>query len=253
MLHLLLPLLAAIALPPKPSRYVTDVPHVLGAARADALNAKLAQFERDTSNQLLVYVDRDLPPDTTLEEMGAEAIRQWGVGQKGKDNGAILFVFTGARKMRIEVGYGLESTLTDAKARRITSTVIKPLMQRGDTAGAIEAGADAMLATLRGADFKGTGATRAALRHGVPSGVIIGLGVVLFVMLIVIIQRRRRGPGWAASPAASGSEDRSWASSDSSSGSSSSPSSDSSSTSSSSDSFSGGGGDGGGGGASDSW
>src|SRR5262249_49016176 len=144
MLHILL-FLVAFALPPKPSRYVTDNAGVLGDARANALNHKLAQFERDTSDQVLVYVDRDLPPDTTIQEMGAEAIRKGGGGKKGRDNGAILFVFTGPKKMRIEVGYGLESTLTDAKSKRIPSTVMKPLMQRGDTAGGIEAGADAML------------------------------------------------------------------------------------------------------------
>ena len=168
MLHLLL-FLAAVALPPKPARYVTDNAGVLGDARANALNEKLAQFERDTSDQVLVYVDRDLPPDTTIEEMGAEAIRKWGVGQKGKDNGAILFVFTGEKKMRIETGYGLESTLTDAKSKRITNTVMKPLMQRGDLAGGIEAGADAMLTVIRGAGVhrhrNNTGAKRPGAHH----------------------------------------------------------------------------------------
>src|SRR5262249_55428016 len=152
---------------------------------------------------------------------------------------------TDAKKMRIEVGYGLESTLTDAKAKRITSTVMKPLMQRGDLAGGVEAGADAMLDVIRGADFKGTGTTggQAAVQK-IPCGLIMGLGVVLFVLLIVVIQRRQRrlgglsrggGTGWAPSGGDS------WSSS-----------SDSSSSGSDS-SFSGGGGDGGGGGSSDSW
>src|SRR5436309_2395428 len=165
--------LLATALPPKPSRYVTDNAGVLGAARAGTLNEKLAHFERDTSNQVLVYIDRDLPADTTIEEMGAAAIRSWGVGQKGKDNGAILFVFTNPKKMRIEVGYGLEPTLTDAKSRQITSTVIKPLFRRGDLAGGVEARVDAMLATIGGADFRGTGSTRAqgaAAVHALPGG-----------------------------------------------------------------------------------
>jgi uncharacterized protein len=242
--------LVAFALPAKPARYVTDNAGVLGQARADALNEKLAQFERDTSNQVLVYVDRNLPPDTTIEEMGAEAIRKWGVGQKGKDNGAILFVFTGARKMRIEVGYGLESTLTDAKSKRITSTVIKPLMQRGDMAGGVEAGVDAMLAAIRGADFKGRGTTRAqrAPAHAVPfAGLLAVLGgvVVLAVVIIVIVwSRRGRGgtsAGWSTFDGSSSSSSSSWSSSPS------------DSSSSSGSDFSGGGGDGGGGGASDSW
>ena len=251
MLHSLLFLLA-IVLPPKPSRYVTDVPNVLGTQRAEALNAKLAQFERDTSNQVLIYVDRNLPPDTTLEEMGSQAIREWGGGGKGKDNGAILFLFTGARKMRIEVGYGLESTLTDAKAKRITSTVIKPLIQKGDTAGAIEAGAEAMLAAIRGSEFQGTGTTHAQASplRNLP-WLVLGIGLVgVFVaLLIVLIRRSRRGgSGWVSGSTPADS----WSSSSDSCSWSSSSSSDSSSSS-SSDSFSGGGGDGGGGGASDSW
>ncbi len=249
MLHSLL-FLAAFALPPKPAHYVTDNAGILGDARVSALNEKLAQFERATSNQVLVYVDRDLPPDTTIEEMGAEAIRKWGVGQKGKDNGAILFVFTGPKKMRIEVGYGLESTLTDAKSKRITNEVMKPLMKGGDLAGGIEAGAGAMLDVIRGSEFTGTGKTQAqngaALRK-IPCGLVMGLGVLLFVLVITIIQRRRGGGG-GRSYGSGGS----WTTPSSSSDSWTSSSSDSSSSSSGSD-FSGGGGDGGGGGASDSW
>jgi len=127
---ILFALIAAISLPPKPDRYVTDRAGVL--KNPNALNEKLADFERQTSDQILVYVDQHLPPDTTIEQMGSEAMRQWGVGQKGKDNGAILFVFVADRKMRIEVGYGLEGSLTDAKSKWITSTVIKPQFQGGD-------------------------------------------------------------------------------------------------------------------------
>jgi len=243
--------LLATALPPKPTRYVTDNAGVLGEARVRALNEKLAQFERETSDQILVYVDRDLPPETTIEEMGAEAIHRWGVGQKGKDNGAILFVFTDAKKMRIEVGYGLESTLTDAKSKRITSTVMKPLMQRGDVAGGVEAGTDAMLSVVRGADFAGSGKTRVqAAVQKIPCGLVMGLGVILFILVITVIQRRQRRLGRNYGP--NSGSGGTWVPSDSSSSDSWSNSSDSSSSGSDSG-FSGGGGDGGGGGSSDSW
>src|ERR1051325_5126271 len=159
----LLLLLAAVSLPPKPDHYVTDRAGVV--KNADALNEKLANFERQTSDQILVYVDQHLPPDTTIEEMGAEAMRKWGVGQKGKDNGAILFVFVGDRKMRIEVGYGLEASLTDAKSKWITSTVIKPAFQRGDFERGINEGVDAMLVTVRGEPYKGSGKTVAQSNH----------------------------------------------------------------------------------------
>ena len=244
MLHLLL-VLAATALPPKPTRYVTDNAAILGTARAGALNEKLAQFERDTSSQVLVYTDRDLPPDTTIDEMGAEAIRAWGVGQKGKDNGAILFVFTNPKILRIEVGYGLEPTLTDAKSKRITSTVIKPLFKQGDLAGGVEAGVDAMLATIRGAEFAGTGKTHA--QQGTSAApILIGvavLGVLTFLVVFIVIARRNRGRGWSSGWSPTPGASSSSYISDSSADSSSSPDSD----------FSGGGGDGGGGGATDSW
>src|SRR5437764_11391051 len=153
----ILGLVAAIALPPKPTHYVTDRAGVV--TNAKALDEKLAQFERDTSDQILVYVDQHLPPDTTIEEMGSEAMRKWGVGQKGKDNGAILFVFIADRKMRIEVGYGLEGALTDAKSRNIIETVIKPHFKGGDYSAGINDGVSAIIATIRGEPYEGTGAT----------------------------------------------------------------------------------------------
>ena len=185
--------LIAMALPPKPSRYVTDNAGVLGAARADALNAELAQFERDTSDQVIVYIDRDLPPDTTIEEMGAEAIRAWGVGQKGKDNGAILFVFTGPKQTRIEVGYGLEPTLTDAKSKRIVSTVIAPRARQGDLAGGIEGGAEAMLSVIRGGELTGTGKTHVeASVRAIWSRFAVVIVAAALIVLIFLFQRRRQ-------------------------------------------------------------
>src|SRR4051794_34602402 len=100
--------LAVITVPPKPDHYVTDHAGVLPADRLEAIDAKLKSFEQSTSNQIIVYIDHKVPDGTTLEEMGSQALRDWKVGQKDKNNGAIVFLFTDQRKMRIEVGYGLE-------------------------------------------------------------------------------------------------------------------------------------------------
>src|SRR5271169_3255266 len=89
-----------VPLPPKPTRYVTDNAGVLSTDRNDAPNEKLAAFERETSNQVIVYIDRSLSQGATLEETGSAALREWGVGQKGRSNGAILFVFVNDRLMR---------------------------------------------------------------------------------------------------------------------------------------------------------
>ena len=267
MFAFLLALLTALPVPPKPAKYVTDNAHVLDAARAGALNEKLAQFERDTSNQILVYVDRKLPPGSTIEQMGSEAMHQWGVGQKGKDNGAVLFLFIDDRKMRIEAGYGLEAVLTDSKSREITSTIIKPALKAGDYNAAVEKGAEAMLAVVRGERSNGTGKTVAESRHPQtaarpvspsPTGLValgcFGLLFFVAIPIVLVLALRRRGGGTVGTgvPVTPYDPDptprSSWTDT------SSSPAdSFSDSSSSSGSSFEGGGGDAGGGGASDSW
>ena len=135
--------------PEKPSRFVTDRAGVLGG-EAESLNAKLAQFERDTSNQILVWIDRRLPEDFTLEDFTVRAAQKWGAGQKQTDNGAILFVFTEDRKLRIEVGYGLEGAIPDVTAKRILDDEIVPRFRSGDYAAGVRAGVDALIAASRG-------------------------------------------------------------------------------------------------------
>src|SRR5437762_5148446 len=251
--------LATIPLPAKPAGSVTDNAGVLPADRVATLDAKLKSFEQQTSDQILVYVDKKVPAGTTVEEMGPQAMREWGVGQKQKNNGAILFLFTEDRKMRIEVGYGLEGSLTDARSRLITSELMKPRLKSGDYVGAIDAATNAMMNFAKGEDYKGNGKTVAEANAGssdVGAGVLVGLFIfALFGITIVfiIIQTIRKKLVWSTSSGAtSSSSDWSSSSSDSSSSSSWS-SSDSSSDSSSSSDFSGGGGDSGGGGSSDSW
>src|SRR5216110_732105 len=83
--------LATIPLPAKPARYVTDNAGVLPADRVEALDAKLKSFEQQTSDQILVYIDKKVPAGTTVEEMGPQAIREWGVGQKQKTTVRFFF------------------------------------------------------------------------------------------------------------------------------------------------------------------
>jgi uncharacterized protein len=193
-------------LPPKPERYVTDRAGVLQTDRAEALNRKLEQFERDTSNQILVWIDRKVPENFVLEDFTVRAFQKWKVGQADKDNGAVLFVFVDDRKVRIEVGYGLEGVLPDITAKRIIENEILPRFRENDYAGGIEAGVDAMIAATKG-EYKGTGTTvdeRSRRRTGLP---IQGCAVPLFFLFIFIIlpmlarRNRRRwrtfgGSGW---------------------------------------------------------
>ncbi|MEP7132576.1 MAG: TPM domain-containing protein, partial [Acidobacteriota bacterium] len=150
----------------RPTAYVTDVSGVFPPPRAARLNEKLAAFERATSTQILVYVAPHVPDGTTMEELSSRALRDWGVGQKGRSNGVIFFVFPADRKMRVEVGYGLEGALPDAIAHRITDEIVKPHFRAGDFATGIEAGVDAICAAARGEPFVGTGRTVSEGRAG---------------------------------------------------------------------------------------
>jgi len=192
-------------IPAKPARYVTDRADVLGPGGAEALNAKLEQFERDTSNQVIVWIDRKLPEGFTLEDFTVRAGQKWIVGQKGEDNGAILFVFTDDKKMRIEIGYGLEGVLPDVTAKRILDEEVRPRFQAGDIPGGVDAGVNAMMAAIKG-EYRGTGKTVDEGRRGggsaqTSSCLLAALFFGVFILLPILMRKRRAfrthgGRGW---------------------------------------------------------
>jgi uncharacterized protein len=194
-------------LPAAPDRYVTDRAGVFSPDRAEALNSRLEQFERETSDQVLVWIDRRIPEGFTLEDFTVRAAQKWRVGQKGKDNGTVLFVFIDDRKMRIEVGYGLEGVLPDVTAHRIQEEEILPRFRSGDYAGGVEAGVAAIMAAIKG-EYKGTGSTVAERRGGRSrtvsgspiSGCLVGIFILFFVFLPLLSRifrvGRTYGGGW---------------------------------------------------------
>jgi uncharacterized protein len=132
--------------PPLTGR-VVDLTGTLSAADAQSLTAKLAAWEQKTGNQLAVLV----VPGTQPEPIEAYSIRvadAWKIGRKGQDNGALLIVAKNERKLRIEVGYGLEGSLTDATSRRIIGDTIAPLFREGKFAQGIDAGVTQMMAVV---------------------------------------------------------------------------------------------------------
>jgi uncharacterized protein len=246
--------------PPKPERYVTDLTGVLDAGSAKALNERLAAFERETSNQVVVYVAGTMPYGNTIEDVASRAFTAWQIGQRGKDNGVLFLVFIEDRQMRIEVGYGLEGILTDALAQRIIDDVATPFFKREAYTQGVEASARAIVDVIRGEGLKGAGRTAAeqasilgvSLRSFGLDALgfllvlsVIATGVFLCASILLVLEKifgtgPRFGSGGSSVSSGGG---RSSASS----------SSFSSSSSSSSSSFSGGGGRSGGGGASGSW
>src|SRR5919106_4934362 len=134
--------------PPLTSR-VNDRAGLLSERDRKELDAALARFEAETTDQIVVATLESLQ-GLSIEEYGYQLGRHWGIGQEGKDNGALLIVAPEEREVRIEVGYGLEDRLTDAQSRLIIETRILPHFRQGDFAAGIKAGISAMIETLGG-------------------------------------------------------------------------------------------------------
>ena len=104
---------AGEVIPPPPAGYFNDYANVVSASTAQPLDQILEQFERDTSNQIVVAIYPKMQSDSSIEDYTVRVAESWKVGQRLKNNGAVLFVFVQDRKLYIQVGYGLEGALPD--------------------------------------------------------------------------------------------------------------------------------------------
>src|SRR5262252_8810744 len=121
---------AETPIPAAPTRWVTDPSHFVSDATRNALDARLERYQHATGHQVIVWIGPTLG-GAPLEEWAAKAFSKWGVGQKGKDDGVAIFVFSVDHRIRIEVGYGLEDKLPDAYAARIINEVMQPELKAG--------------------------------------------------------------------------------------------------------------------------
>ena len=233
-------------IPAKPAGYFNDYANVVPKEKALVLNEKLAQFERQTSNQVVVAVFRKMESDSDIADYTQRIAESWKVGQAEKRNGAALFVFIDDRKMFIQVGYGLEGALPDVTAFDITERHIKPRFRAGDYVGGLDEGIDLMLKAIRG-EYKGDGATA---REKSGSNVSSGCGplgfLVMLIIILTIIRLGRRKGGYGYTGFGGPFISSGW-------GGGSSGGSSSSSSGGGFSGFSGGGGSFGGGGAGSSW
>lgn len=126
---------------------VTDLTQTLSKVEAASLEVKLADWETRTSNQLAVLIVPTTQPEP-IESFSLRVAEKWKIGRKGQDNGALFLVAKNDRKMRIEVGYGLEGVLTDVTARRIIAENVAPSFRDGRYAAGIDAGVDRIIAVV---------------------------------------------------------------------------------------------------------
>lgn len=235
---------AALTFPPLAGR-VTDAANILPPATRQALEAKLKELEDKSSIQLVVATVPSLQ-GTDVETYANGLFRSWKLGEKERNNGALLLVAPNERKVRVEVGYGLEGTLTDALSSVIIQSTMIPRFKAGDFSGGIERGVDALVAAL--SDDQSEWHRKARVRKDADGDALDTLMplilLLLFVFIIVMMTRQarrgHRGGGPVIIPMNTSWGGSSWRGGSSWGGG-------------GGDSFSGGGGSSGGGGASGSW
>jgi uncharacterized protein len=179
--------------PPLTGR-VNDRAGLLSERDEQELEAALARFEVETTNQIVVVTVESLQ-GLPIEDYGYQLGRHWGIGQAGKDNGALLIVAPEEREVRIEVGYGLEGELTDARSRTIIETSILPRFRQGDFAAGIKAGVAAMIETLGGSYDPALPQVqvRDSERAPSPLPLAIALPIIMMILLNRIFGSRGRG------------------------------------------------------------
>ena len=193
---------AAEVIPPKPDRYFNDYASVVSKEAAYRFNQQLAQFERETSDQVVVAVFPKMQSDSDIADYTQRVAQAWGVGQKERRNGVVLFVFIQDRKMFIQAGYGLEGALPDITAFDITEYRIKPHFKNNDYQGGLAAGIDSILKAIRG-EYKGTGKTVRETRGSEKGSMLVpNLLLFFFFMMFLIFLSRlklRRGYHYSSS------------------------------------------------------
>ncbi|WP_213522053.1 YgcG family protein [Nonlabens sp.] len=183
---------AQFDIPNRPSNgqqiFVYDYADLLPKAQKETLNLKLKRYADTTSTQI-VFAIISTANGEELDELGAKWGQEWGIGQKGKDNGILLILAVNDRKVDINTGFGIESILSDADAERIVNRVLVPNFRNKNYYQGLDQGADAIFQGLQG-EFKGSGATS----DRIPWSLLLIIGVFLLI-LILNLRNKNKGNG----------------------------------------------------------
>lgn len=134
---------AETPIPETPAQWVTDTANFMSPAAVRIMNARLSEYQQTTGHQLIVYI-APTTGDTPIDDWAVRAFAKWKVGRKGLDDGLALFIMPQDRKIRIEVGYGLEPVIPDAIASRVINEVMVPRIQAGQRDEAVAAAIDSL-------------------------------------------------------------------------------------------------------------
>lgn len=198
MMVLLCPVqLPALEAPPLAGR-VSDQARMLSPESLQRLEQKLAAFERETSNQVAVLTVPSLQGDN-IDQFAIRVAEAWKIGQKGRDNGVLLVIAREERKVRIEVGMGLQGVLPDITAGRIIRDVMRPHLKAGNFDQGITVGVDSIILATKG-EFKGTGQTsrhQQSAKNRSPSFITMLVGALVAVAVGGLFSRYLGGAAGA--------------------------------------------------------
>ena len=176
--------------PPPPQRWLTDEANFLSPAAAAELDARLEEYERSSGHQVIVYIGKTTGV-VPIEDWAVKAFEAWKVGRKGLDDGVAVIIMADDKRVRIEVGYGLESQVPDALAGRIINDEMAPRLQQGDNDGAVRAAVDRLVAIISGEGSAGSGqgetggGTAPARPLTMTEKILIGIGILFFLVLLI--------------------------------------------------------------------
>jgi uncharacterized protein len=140
--------------PPLPAKYFNDYAGVTAQETQEALNTKLASFDREAKCQVLVAIFPRKQSAMPLAEYCTQLGNEWGVGYKGLNNGVVLFVFIADHQMRISTGKGMAAVLPDAKCKTIIDQDIVPEFRKGDFDAGLTTGVNAIIEAIKAGELQ---------------------------------------------------------------------------------------------------
>lgn len=178
--------------PEKSNTLVTDYTNTLTAEEKQRLEDKLVAFNDSTSTQIAVVIIKSVG-QYDINEYGAQLGRKWGIGQAGKNNGVLILVALGDRKLTIQTGYGVEGALPDVVAYQIRTNDINPRFKAGDYYGGLDAGTDQIIKYVKG---EYTAPKKAKSKRGGDGG---PAGFIIIIVIFILIMILRKGGGGGGS------------------------------------------------------
>lgn len=181
-------LFAGSAIPERPQSWVSDFANILTPTQKSQLDEMLNGLEKRSSNQIFVAIFSEIPDGEYPEDFTTKVFKKWGPGLKDKNNGILLAIFIKDRKIRMEIGYGLEDVITDAQANTLIREILRPNFKKGAYFAGIKSTLDVLIPAAEGK-------YQIPIRQKTKKKKSSGTLYVLFILFIILSTFFRRGGG----------------------------------------------------------